>query len=98
MPGAGLVCTVNRGASQCADSMRMARGVRPIAAGMPASDASRRSYTPPICSFIHGQGPPPCEMKYVGRRVSVMGGSLAKDLPGYRFPGGLAPDGARPPC
>jgi hypothetical protein len=40
MGGLGLPCTANTGASQCADTIRMALGVRPIWRGMSASAAA----------------------------------------------------------
>ena len=62
MPGWGVDCTVNVSASQWAETIKMARGVRPIWRGISANEAASCAYWSCI-SGIQGQGPPPCEIK-----------------------------------
>lgn len=67
MGGWGFACTANPAVSQWPEMARialgLARGLAPSSPGICSSERSSWSNTPGIASFIHGQGPPPWEMK-----------------------------------
>jgi hypothetical protein len=60
--------TAKLSASQWPETMQMAFGTVPISSGMRARDTSRLASMWRM-SGSQGQGPPPCEMKYVGSRA-----------------------------
>src|SRR3954462_13974815 len=71
MGGRGWEVSVNCASSQCAETMSTAAGVRPISPGMAASEASRVAYAARGGPSMYDHGPPPCELKYTGRRFTM---------------------------